>query len=88
MIVPPPCLCLLQTALDFAYRVESEVGRKLETINIGGGLSTSYTQAKEPQELSYRAYRDQLTEVVPELFSGKYRVVTEFGRSLCAKAGR
>ena len=34
------------------------------------------------------SYRDLLDEKTPELFSGKYKIITEFGRSLLLKAGK
>ena len=36
----------------------------------------------------FKRYRSLLEDKVPELFSGKYRVITEFGRSLLLKAGK
>jgi diaminopimelate decarboxylase len=63
-------------------------GRSLLTVDIGGGLSTSYTEAAEPEEFAYAYYRKLLNEAVPELFTGKYRIMTEFGRSLTLKAGK
>ena len=68
--------------------IEKETNRNLVAIDIGGGLSTSYKDVNEPEEFSYKAYRRNLEEVVPQLFSGKYRVITEFGRSLFLKAGK
>merc|ERR1712013_882110 len=35
----------------------------------------------------YWKYRDQLDKEAPELFSGKYKIVTEMGRSLFLKSG-
>ena len=68
--------------------IEEETNRNLVAIDIGGGLSTSYKDVNEPEEFSYKTYRRNLEEVVPQLFSGKYRVITEFGRSLFLKAGK
>ena len=73
--------------LDFIKDIEGRCGDQIKTVDIGGGLSTSYTQPGEPDEFTFQKYRDFLTREVPELFTGKYRVVTEFGRSLCLKAG-
>lgn len=43
--------------------------------------------SEEPDSSSYKTYRTELEATVPELFSGKYRLITEFGRSLLLKAG-
>ena len=59
----------------------------IKIINIGGGLSSTYDQAEEPSEFSFHAYRHALQKSVPGLFSGKYQIVTEFGRCLLLKAG-
>ena len=57
-------------------------------IDIGGGLSTSYVDSQVPEEFKFSTYRQQLEEVAPDLFSGKYTVITEFGSSLATKAGK
>merc|ERR1719234_3099267 len=58
-----------------------------KVIDIGGGLSTTYIEKEEPKEFSYSEYRKRLEEVVPQLLSGRYKVVTEMGRSLFLKSG-
>lgn len=35
---------------------------------------------------TFGQYASMLQEAAPELFTGEYTVMTEFGRSLCAKA--
>ena len=74
--------------MDFVKELESCTGRKLECVDIGGGLSTTYKDPLEPEAFAYQKYRSLLEEKTPELFSGKYRVITEFGRSLLLKAGK
>ena len=37
--------------------IESLTGRSLKTIDIGGGLSTSFTSPEEPESSSYQVYR-------------------------------
>ena len=73
--------------MDFIKDIESKCGDQIKAVDIGGGLSSSYTESADPAEFTYQKYRDFLNKEVPELFSGKYRVVTEFGRSVCLKAG-
>ena len=74
--------------MNLVRDIEEETKRNLLAIDIGGGLSTSYKEVEEPEGFSYQLYRKRLEEVVPELFSGKYRVITEFARSLFLKAGK
>ena len=64
---------LPQICMDFVFEAERVTGRKMETVDIGGCLSTSYTEPAEPEQFTYAAYRARLDEAVPELFSGKYR---------------
>ena len=74
--------------MSFVGEIESSTGRSLESVDIGGGLSTSYKSPEEPQEFAYKRYRSLLEQEVPQLFSGNYRIITEFGRSLLLKAGK
>ena len=58
-----------------AFDIDAERGKKFgESL----GLET---------DRIYSDYRKMLVDAVPDLFSGKYRLVTEFGRSLFAKYG-
>ena len=72
--------------MDFVHELE-QLGVKIQTIDIGGGLSSSYDSPEEPAEFSFQAYKKALVSEVPELFSGKYQLITEFGRCLLLKAG-
>ena len=60
-------------------------GRPLELVDIGGGLSSTYREEKEPAAFSYSVYRERLEREVPELFTGRSKIITEFGRSLFLK---
>lgn len=75
-----------KVCMEFIEELESK-GILIRVINIGGGLSTSYHEPDEPSAFSYQAYRDALEKDIPILFSGKYKLFTEFGRSLLLKAG-
>lgn len=77
----------VRVMMEFIMVLEKEVPGQIKTLDIGGGLSTSYTQQDEPKEFTYQLYRDLLNKEAPSLFSGRYKVVTEFGRSLFLKAG-
>ncbi|WP_103500122.1 diaminopimelate decarboxylase [Streptomyces sp. SM14] len=59
--------------------------RQIASLDIGGGLPVNF----DSDEVSptYGEYARLLKDRVPGLFDGRYRVVTEFGRSLLAKAG-
>ena len=69
---------------DFVQDLES-FGVKIKIVNIGGGLSSTYSDPEEPEEFSFANYRKALELEIPQLFSGKYKIVTEFGRSLLLK---
>jgi diaminopimelate decarboxylase len=43
--------------INLVNEIESKCGRNLKTVDIGGGLSTSYTASVEPEESSYALYR-------------------------------
>lgn len=77
----------VRVLMDFVALLEREVPGQVKVVDIGGGLSTTYTEEKEPEMFTYQVYRDLLDSQVPELFSGRYTVVTEFGRSLFLKSG-
>ena len=59
--------------MDFISELE-KTGIKIKTVNIGGGLSSSYTHATDPTEFTFQKYREVLEASVPQLFSGKYEV--------------
>ncbi|MFF8774483.1 diaminopimelate decarboxylase [Kitasatospora sp. NPDC015120] len=73
-------------AVGFAERVNAELGRRRVTgIDLGGGLPVNF--ADDTTTPGFADYVDRLRAHVPELFDGRYRLVTEFGRSLLAKNG-
>lgn len=75
-----------RTLMGFVADVEKVCGKdKIKVIDIGGGLPTSYLENSEAY--SFAEYRRALQEAVPELFSGRYRVFTEFGRCVLTKPG-
>jgi diaminopimelate decarboxylase len=59
---------------------------QITTIDIGGGLSANYctNEAAMPGR-SFSDYAAALAAAVPELFTGEFHVITEFGRALMAK---
>ncbi|MDQ0605136.1 diaminopimelate decarboxylase [Streptomyces canus] len=73
-------------AVAFADEVNSTCGRRQVTgIDIGGGLPVNF--ADDETTPGFDDYVATLQTHAPALFTGKYRIVTEFGRSLLAKNG-
>lgn len=76
----------IRALVDLVEQINHEAGyQQIKHINIGGGLSVNFDG--EEVEPSYQTYSDLLAQMVPELFSGKYRILTEFGRTIMAKNG-
>lgn len=73
-------------AVEFAGQVTAAFGEgRVEGIDIGGGLPVNF--ADDEVTPTFADYVGQLRAHAPELFAGRYRVVTEFGRSVLAKNG-
>ena len=76
----------IRKLVDLALEIEQAAGcRRVTTIDIGGGLPVNF--ADDGVRPTYADYAGQLQRHVPELFSGRYRVQTEFGRTIFAKNG-
>ncbi|KYQ90740.1 group IV decarboxylase [Tieghemostelium lacteum] len=58
---------------------------QIKFFNIGGGLSVNFES--EQINPTFTQYSQLLRETLPELFNGKYILITEFGRSYWAKCG-
>ncbi|MGW7247581.1 diaminopimelate decarboxylase [Streptomyces decoyicus] len=76
----------VQALYDLAEEINEKAGRRqIDTLDIGGGLPVNFSSdATTP---TYREYAALLHSTVPGLLSGRYGIVTEFGRSLLAKHG-
>jgi diaminopimelate decarboxylase len=76
----------IRKTVDLAEEINSIIGRRqIEVVDIGGGLPVNFdSDAIKP---TFGDYATVLRRQVPELFSGKYGVKTEFGRSIFAKNG-
>ncbi|MGW7022164.1 diaminopimelate decarboxylase [Streptomyces decoyicus] len=76
----------VQALYDLAEEINEKAGRRqIDTLDIGGGLPVNFSSdATTP---TYREYAALLHATVPGLLSGRYGIVTEFGRSLLAKHG-
>ncbi len=57
----------------------------IETFDLGGGLPVSYHPGKQP--VSMGQYLAMLKISCPELFNGRFRLLTEFGRYIYANSG-
>ena len=42
--------------MDFVKDLESSIDRKLDCVDIGGGLSTTYKDSEEPDGFAYQRY--------------------------------
>jgi len=76
----------IRKVVDLAEDINEAVGfQQIEVLDIGGGLPVNFDS--EEARPSFADYAAALQANVPELFSGKYTVKTEFGRSIFAKNG-
>ncbi|WP_149563905.1 diaminopimelate decarboxylase [Streptomyces cacaoi] len=85
--IPPELMARGAAAvLDLAEEINAAVGHtRIDTLDLGGGLPVNF--ASDETEPTYADYARLLADTAPGLFSGAYGLVTEFGRSLLAKAG-
>jgi len=76
----------IRKVVDLAAEISAHTGyQQIEVIDIGGGLPVNFDS--DEVKPAFSDYASALRQDVPELFSGKYRVKTEFGRSIFAKNG-
>ncbi|MFI6978380.1 diaminopimelate decarboxylase [Embleya sp. NPDC050154] len=76
----------LRATYELAEHINSVLGRRQITgLDIGGGLPVNF--AGDEDDPTFADYVAELRAAVPELLDGRYRLVTEFGRSLLAKNG-
>ncbi|MFE0644067.1 diaminopimelate decarboxylase [Streptomyces sp. NPDC058877] len=83
-------LALMAEGVGEAYALAEEINTKagrqqVDTVDIGGGLPVDF--ASDEEAPTYAEYARLLADTVPGLFDGRYRLITEFGRSLLAKHG-
>ncbi|WP_300157383.1 diaminopimelate decarboxylase [Solidesulfovibrio sp.] len=86
-------LDLLVAGVGAVYDLAGEVDRRcgegrVRCFDLGGGLPVAYRDGDAPS--TPRAYAAALADRCPDLFSGRFELVTEFGRFLhapCAVAG-
>ena len=79
-----PSVQAIGKVLHLAEEINQELGRKqVTTIDIGGGFPVNYRDGA-PYEIE--TYATRLREHFPQLWSGAYQVITEFGRYVHANA--
>ena len=83
-------LDLLSSSIADIVHLAEEINRSLDTpkvtaIDIGGGLPVNFEGDNVTP--TFADYAAVLRRNVPRLFSGEYRVFTEFGRAVLAKHG-
>ncbi|NUR31882.1 MAG: diaminopimelate decarboxylase [Catenulispora sp.] len=72
-------------AVAFAQEVDALRPGQVEGIDVGGGLPVDFTGDEDAP--TFTDHVTALRAAAPELFSGAFRVVTEYGRSVMAKNG-
>lgn len=76
----------VRLVIDLADAIAHRAGHdQVQRIDVGGGLSVNF--GSDEITPTFQDHRSALEGLVPELFSGRFTVVTEFGRALTAKAG-
>ena len=50
--------------MDFMTTIEKVCPGQIKSVDIGGGLSTSYTETSEPEQFQYSLYRKKLETMV------------------------
>jgi len=83
-------LPMLLEGIGLIYDVVAEINdragrRQITVFDIGGGLPAAYLPGDQPPAMA--EYADAVRERFPALFSGDFRLITEFGRHLHAPCG-
>jgi len=75
-----------KTVLEAAQEINQKLDNdQIKILDIGGGLPTCYKTDNDA--FKFADYRKALEADCPDLFSGKFRIITEFGRSVFTKCG-
>lgn len=75
----------IKLIVQLAGEINKMTGGQIKYIDIGGGLPVKYKDTDT--EYTMEDYSSRLKIEIPELFSGGYTIVTEFGRYIHANAG-
>lgn len=84
-----PCVEAISLVVDLAKEINDislnkNGKKKITTIDIGGGFPVNYFLNEKP--FNIESYVGKLKQACPELFSGEYKLITEFGRFVHANA--
>ncbi len=71
--------------LELVKKIEARTGRRVSYFDIGGGLPVAYR--RDETGPSVKRYARLLEQSCPELFDGRFILITEFGRYVHANAG-
>jgi len=80
----------IRAVVDVALEINKRRGsQQIQFIDIGGGLAVNFDNEEDdtPAAGSLASYSSLLRSTSPELFSGQFKVITEFGRRYNAKPG-
>ena len=76
----------IRKVVDLVEEINTAIGdQQIKVIDIGGGLPVNFDC--DEFKPTFAEYAEALRARIPELFSGKFTVKTEFGRSIYAKNG-
>lgn len=76
----------LKCIVELAQEINQKAGeQRITSLDIGGGLAVNFKNDEITP--SFQDYADFLQEHIPALFTGEFRVKTEFGRAIMAKNG-
>ena len=81
-----------QCVVNLAEEINASCAtQRVTTLDLGGGMPVDYNadiiDSKSPHGITPEKFVGALAEKVPALFSGNYRIVTEYGRWVSAKCG-
>jgi len=76
---------VLDVACEINENLKARGKQPVSLFDIGGGLPVSYHAERDP--VTIKQYVALLKEKCHELFSGEFRIITEFGRYIYANSG-
>jgi len=80
----------IRTVLNLVNEINASLqrahqNRRVETVDIGGGLPISYHL--DESAITMQAYQRLIQASCPELFEGEFNIITEFGRYIYGNVG-